>query len=108
MKFDVSQSAILGTFQRDKIKNPEAMTCDGCGKTVYVSRGMLPEAIAQAKARKHKLYKVCRKCAEPFLDEVAAGGELAAPSEGAMNLDGVLDHVVEKRRQQRRRFFESN
>ena len=108
-KLDVSQSAILGISanKRHQIKDPVSMTCDGCGVTVYITRGMLECAEAGAKVRRHKLYKVCRKCAEPFLEEVAAGGELEASSEDAANLDGVLDSIMDKRKK-RRRFFESN
>lgn len=100
MKLDVTQSAIAGVLadRKGKIDQPEKHRCDGCGASIWFSRGILPYAKQSAAFRGHKLFKVCPECAKQFYDAIARdGGEIEA-SEG-MAMDEAKATLAERRQQ---------
>ena len=74
--------------------------------TVYCSKDCIEPARAVAKKEGHRLYTVCRKCAEPFMNRIAVEGGKCSVPDGTKtsDLDGVMDSIKQKRR----RFLESN
>ena len=105
-KLDATQSALLGCEESRKnfIRHPTPLTCDGCGKTVYVSKEMIASSWQSAFERGHRLFIVCRKCAEPFLQRIASKGgevEVVGKSED-------FDDVQREIENRRKLFLQSN
>lgn len=81
---DTTQAAMVGVSadRRDDIAFPLKLACEGCGVDVYVTKYLVEGAKVQCKAMGIKLQPVCRDCAQPFFEQVAAGnGSACGPAQ---------------------------
>lgn len=97
-QLDPTQMALLGVNEdrRHKIAECVERKCDGCGQKIYMSRSPIPHAVKTAKRAGKKLYTLCWKCAEPWLQDLAkSGGTAESFSEYAER--ELVDAISERR-----------
>lgn len=95
--FDVRKTAALvGAPPGLRIRDPEKQTCDGCGRAVFFSHGMIEIGKADAARDGLACAIVCMDCAQPFFADVANNGGVVSGTPGA--LSDVLPHVFDERR----------
>jgi hypothetical protein len=105
MKFDIEiHAALVGVpvLRRDTIEDPVRRQCQCCGAEVYYTRGNLAQSEQMAQSAGRVPVHSCVRCAEPFLNAVAAGQGMMAGS--LVSIEDNFPDILERRK----RFLESS